>query len=302
MAVLESGSSYEDARTVLRVDVFDSLDEPTLEELEAIESEEVGELEVSPVDMMASYVKGLRGQTFTTADVSCFQPEANAVERTNFMKKVIRTLEKDEDAAPRLRADGNTNGRKYWLASVFNAEAAAEGPSWFEANTNIELKEFSITTASELFAVRKLLRELYALRENEISELNGVAIDDIFKACNRSIIAFNAKIIDRKNEQQNRTANTGKSKVTLALYNEHPASLGFKALASCRGVDPRVFFPSDSVGEAIAKEVCQGCVVRQECLDYAVKNNEDHGVWGGLSERERRSIRKRSTATRITSS
>lgn len=42
-----------------------------------------------------------------------------------------------------------------------------------------------------------------------------------------------------------------------------------------------------------AKEVCRGCVVREACLEYALANREDYGIWGGMSERERRRVLKR---------
>ncbi len=292
MAVLESGPSYEDDRTVLRVEIFDDLEEPTLKELEAIESEMVGELTVDPVTMMASYVKGLRGNTFSTGDVSRFQPESSASERSSFMKKLIRELENDEETAPRLRAEGNTRGRKYWLASSFSAEAAAEGPAWFQENAHVELEEFTITKASELTAVRKLLRELHSLYEDEISEINGIAIEDIFKACNRSIMAFNEKIIEQQNARQIRGAHDVRWKHIRAEYEEDSTISGFKALAKCRGVDPKVFFPSDGWGVERAKVICQDCSVRTECLEYALENRERYGVWGGTSEGERRRINK----------
>lgn len=292
MAVLESGPSYEDDRTVLRVEVFDSFEEPSFEELEAIEADEVGELDVDPVSMMASYVKGLRGNTFTTNDVARFRPASSAPERSSFMKKVIRALESDEETAPRLRAEGNTSGRKYWLASLFSAEAAAEGPAWFEENAHVELEELNITKASELTAVRKLLRELHSLHEDEISDINGIAIEDIFKACNRSIMAFNAKIIDQQNARLGRGAHDVRWKHIRAEYEEDSTISGFKALANCRGVDPKVFFPSDGWGVERAQAVCQDCSVRTECLEYALENHERYGVWGGTSEGERRRIIK----------
>lgn len=61
---------------------------------------------------------------------------------------------------------------------------------------------------------------------------------------------------------------------------------------SCRGVDPDLFFPERGASTKEAKEICRGCSVREECLDYALRNNEKFGVWGGMSERERRSIRR----------
>jgi WhiB family redox-sensing transcriptional regulator len=61
---------------------------------------------------------------------------------------------------------------------------------------------------------------------------------------------------------------------------------------SCRNHPPEVFFPSDGVGVTIAQRICATCPVRQPCLEYALENRIDHGVWGATSERERRRILK----------
>jgi WhiB family redox-sensing transcriptional regulator len=62
--------------------------------------------------------------------------------------------------------------------------------------------------------------------------------------------------------------------------------------ANCLGVDPDLFFPERGASTREAKEVCRGCVVREECLEFALRNGEKFGIWGGLSERERRRIRR----------
>ncbi|HXW44538.1 MAG TPA: WhiB family transcriptional regulator [Streptosporangiaceae bacterium] len=67
-------------------------------------------------------------------------------------------------------------------------------------------------------------------------------------------------------------------------------------LAACQRVDPELFFPVSHTGpaqlqEARAKAVCAQCVVRTECLDYAMATHQVHGVWGGLGENERRKLR-----------
>jgi WhiB family transcriptional regulator, redox-sensing transcriptional regulator len=64
-------------------------------------------------------------------------------------------------------------------------------------------------------------------------------------------------------------------------------------LGNCRDEPPARFFPSDGVGVERAKRICADCPVRQPCLEYALANRIDHGVWGGTSERERRRILKR---------
>jgi WhiB family transcriptional regulator, redox-sensing transcriptional regulator len=62
---------------------------------------------------------------------------------------------------------------------------------------------------------------------------------------------------------------------------------------NCRDEPPAMFFPSDGVGVEIARRLCATCPVREPCLEYALVNRIDHGVWGGASERERRRILKR---------
>ena len=62
--------------------------------------------------------------------------------------------------------------------------------------------------------------------------------------------------------------------------------------ANCLGVDPDLFFPERGASTREAKEVCRGCQVRTQCLEYALMNGEKFGIWGGLSERERRRLRR----------
>jgi WhiB family redox-sensing transcriptional regulator len=65
------------------------------------------------------------------------------------------------------------------------------------------------------------------------------------------------------------------------------------ARGSCVEEHPSFFFPSDGVGVTRARKVCANCQVRIDCLEYALENRIEHGVWGGASERERRRILKR---------
>ena len=59
---------------------------------------------------------------------------------------------------------------------------------------------------------------------------------------------------------------------------------------NCRDEEPSLFFPSDGTGVDIARALCATCPVKEPCLEYALRNRIDHGVWGGASERERRRI------------
>jgi WhiB family transcriptional regulator, redox-sensing transcriptional regulator len=65
------------------------------------------------------------------------------------------------------------------------------------------------------------------------------------------------------------------------------------ARGKCREVPPAVFFPSDGVGVQAAQKICADCPVAEPCLEYALVNRIDHGIWGGRSERERRRILRR---------
>lgn len=70
--------------------------------------------------------------------------------------------------------------------------------------------------------------------------------------------------------------------------------------AACRNVDPDLFFPSetDKATALQAKQVCGRCVVKDECLSYALWAREDEGIWGGKTESERRTYRRRIRARR----
>lgn len=60
--------------------------------------------------------------------------------------------------------------------------------------------------------------------------------------------------------------------------------------AACSHVDPELFYPEKGGSAAAAKRICEGCPVRAECLVWALERGERFGVWGGLSERERRRL------------
>ena len=63
--------------------------------------------------------------------------------------------------------------------------------------------------------------------------------------------------------------------------------------ALCAETDPEAFFPEKGGSTREAKKICTGCEVKAECLEYALSNDERFGIWGGLSERERRRLRRR---------
>lgn len=62
--------------------------------------------------------------------------------------------------------------------------------------------------------------------------------------------------------------------------------------ALCAQTDPEAFFPEKGGSTREAKRICQACAVRDECLEYALEHDERFGIWGGLSERERRRLKR----------
>lgn len=69
--------------------------------------------------------------------------------------------------------------------------------------------------------------------------------------------------------------------------------LSWQDRALCAQTDPEAFFPEKGGSTREAKRVCASCDVRSECLEYALGNDERFGIWGGLSERERRKLKRR---------
>ena len=74
---------------------------------------------------------------------------------------------------------------------------------------------------------------------------------------------------------------------------EDDGLMGWQERALCAQTDPEAFFPEKGGSTREAKKVCTGCDVKAECLEYALANDERFGIWGGLSERERRKLKRR---------
>jgi len=109
-------------------------------------------------------------------------------------------------------------------------------------------------------------------------------------------------MIKRSKRAAQRTGN-GLSAEAIAELNGRPDSLttappdpdsdsAWMSDGNCRLHPPATFFPSDGVGVDKARKICRDCPVMARCLEYALEERIDHGVWGGCSERERRRILK----------
>ena len=80
------------------------------------------------------------------------------------------------------------------------------------------------------------------------------------------------------------------------MADEAADELAWQERALCAQTDPEAFFPEKGGSTREAKKVCLSCEVRAECLEYALTHDERFGIWGGLSERERRRLRRAAAA------
>jgi WhiB family redox-sensing transcriptional regulator len=78
----------------------------------------------------------------------------------------------------------------------------------------------------------------------------------------------------------------------LGVGVDDAGGLAWQDSALCAQTDPEAFFPEKGGSTREAKKVCRICEVRAECLEYALEHDERFGIWGGLSERERRRLKR----------
>ncbi|MGO2312678.1 MAG: WhiB family transcriptional regulator [Brachybacterium tyrofermentans] len=94
-------------------------------------------------------------------------------------------------------------------------------------------------------------------------------------------------------ETVNDDARAELSLLDFAGQDSDEAEMSWQERALCAQTDPEAFFPEKGGSTREAKKVCVSCDVRAECLEYALENDERFGIWGGLSERERRKLKRR---------
>ena len=87
------------------------------------------------------------------------------------------------------------------------------------------------------------------------------------------------------------------------VYSHMSNLFNWRTKAACRDKDPELFFPVGNTGLSYqqieeAKSVCRSCKVSDSCLRCALEPNHDYGIWGGLSEEERRSLKRRAMRAR----
>ena len=106
-------------------------------------------------------------------------------------------------------------------------------------------------------------------------------------------IANRKRLSDPHGEEERK--GRGMQRITTKLLQP----VEWQTHARCTEVDPEIFFPERGGSSKAARAVCADCSVRAQCLEYALNNKEQFGIWGGTSERERRRLRKERTLRRL---
>src|SRR5689334_2802521 len=123
--------------------------------------------------------------------------------------------------------------------------------------------------------------------------VRGLAISDpgltssVRQACNSHSVVHACGAIQWQGSKGRTTM-----RAELFLLEPEGEELGWQDRALCAQTDPEAFFPEKGGSTREAKKVCLTCEVRDECLESALMNDERFGIWGGLSERERRKLKK----------
>jgi WhiB family redox-sensing transcriptional regulator len=92
--------------------------------------------------------------------------------------------------------------------------------------------------------------------------------------------------------------------VIAQQHEKESSTMDWRHRSACLDEDPELFFPIGNTGPAIlqieeAKQVCRRCEVREQCLAWALEAGQDHGVWGGMSEDERRALKRRNARAKV---
>lgn len=118
----------------------------------------------------------------------------------------------------------------------------------------------------------------------------GVSRTDSTAGAARSVAADNGWAERDRSEQES----TPRLSLIVTGFDEMFDSIEeqWQERALCAETDPEAFFPEKGGSTREAKRICMGCEVRDECLEYALAHDERFGIWGGLSERERRRLKR----------
>ena len=154
--------------------------------------------------------------------------------------------------------------------------------------------QFQLNKSGSRYAIGGDYSKVRTLSTSDMAEMlrDGATIQEVAEAFGRGVSAIQQRL-----STAGWSATTGQPIDTFTEPEVKPPHASFTFLdqpwadqALCAQTDPESFFPEKGGSTHEAKKVCAACFVQAECLDWALTTNERFGIWGGLSERERRKL------------
>ncbi len=213
-------------------------------------------------------------------------------------KKLIRTQANHPENVPGYITEINDlKSRRVESIEIYNQHYASTHPSFSDSDAPFAKSPSHRLTDDDVAEIRQLLRDgdhTYA----EIADVFDVSTSTIQYHAARAGLS----VADRKTAVPASTPGTAtdaeggptpdpSSASSLPLLGRGQAP-EWMDRGLCHQTDPEAFFPEKGGSTREAKTICARCPVAAECLDYALDNDERFGIWGGLSERERRKIKR----------
>lgn len=216
---------------------------------------------------------------------------------------------------PKERYDHEqSNAILYWLQYPYSASEPELPPIFFA-----RIKELGLRSPIELLSRLPMFDELsrqaamvycagfpmgMIQQQSELNEALHTLLDTLKSQSKSSVLPtskmVSSELIDARTLRRERIFRNALdipfasiAEVGRTAYSGTVQALEWQEDALCAQTDPELFFPEKGGSTREAKAVCFSCEVRSECLGYALENNERFGIWGGLSERERRKLKKR---------
>lgn len=199
-------------------------------------------------------------------------------------------------------------------ASKISAKTVSRFLEWYQGGQSIAetARTMGLTPPRVYFIIHEVTR---ALESQVLPEgvavrdlLSAIAIQEAEERARRDAADATTSVVDSESSPRNKGAHTkpvpgddwfiepvhlGMPGIRQRRDDNEPNALAWQSDSLCAQTDPDAFFPEKGGSTREAKKICKSCEVRTTCLHYALENDERFGIWGGLSERERRKLRKR---------
>ncbi len=236
--------------------------------------------------------------------------EAQQAARKEYAERQKRVAEKVIDVASReIKVEEDDQA-----PVMYDLSAPYKLLNWLKNQESLEDGDIIIESAQDARVIKTALAQLHGQKEIDTDEdfsfgkrvmpkrvtIHGkLEISKIFEVANRALSDYAAQVSALEISVLRAQSPSPMPRTPTAPTEDSERS--WQDFANCLGIDPDLFFPERGASTREAKAVCKACVVREECLESALEEGIKFGIWGGMSERERRRIRRqRKVASRMT--